>query len=573
MSLLSGLGTAETRAAFWRPLQTFGFTRIVIVAVLLLFLAFNGRPLLGNDQPFGRDTYLLYLAAAIGFWLLSVYQRRYFLLQLLLQLAIDIACITLLYVAAGGVQSGLAILYLFPLCGGAILTPLVPALFLVSVVTLIMLGESGYQVLLSANDVSTSRAGLFGAAFFAAVFLINRLAGKLIKQEDLAAQRGRDLRVQEAINQLIIADMEDGILVTGPELAIFACNPAAERMLGLKPGMAPEWNLDEVPALQPIADAFLGWMKRAADGEDADASAFVVVKPSEEQPNLQRTTVMGQGGRLEMAAHLRLRFARVRSSAVADDRAVIFLQDMTRIESQAQELKLASMGRLTASIAHEVRNPLSAIGHAASLLKEDLVLPTQQRLLKIIGDNVSRLNRMIEDILKLSRKAQMNDEELPLASFLPRLLGEFGETQSLPPTLIGLGPVGGHTVRFDPLHLEEVLVNLLTNALRYASKRDGSIRIWAVAQKSGRLELHVQDDGPGIEPKVRAHLFEPFYTTSSKGTGLGLYLARELCLNNGAMLDYEYRHEKPEGRGDHLSGRFVITLVASQPALSGHPSP
>jgi two-component system sensor histidine kinase PilS (NtrC family) len=130
----------------------------------------------------------------------------------------------------------------------------------------------------------------------------------------------------------------------------------------------------------------------------------------------------------------------------------------------------------------------------------------------------------------------------------------------VPKDVIQLGHAGAHRVGFDPLHLEEVLVNLLSNARRYASGKKASIRLWVVADRSNRLEIHVQDDGPGIKPQVRAHLFEPFYTTSSKGTGLGLYLARELCLNNGAMLDYEYRLE-PTGDGmEKATGRFVISF-------------
>src|SRR5438093_1124961 len=126
--------------------------------------------------------------------------------------------------------------------------------------------------------------------------------------------------------------------------------------------------------------------------------------------------------------------------------------------------------------------------------------------------------------------------------------------------MIELCAMDAYQVRFDPLHLREVLVNLLSNALRYASGRDGSLRIHALAPKPNRLELHVQDDGPAITPEVRAHLFEPFYTTSNKGTGLGLYVARELCLNNGAMLDYEYRMDLSRDGVDEPSGRFVITF-------------
>jgi two-component system sensor histidine kinase PilS (NtrC family) len=187
------------------------------------------------------------------------------------------------------------------------------------------------------------------------------------------------------------------------------------------------------------------------------------------------------------------------------------------------------------------------------------------RLLKIVADNVARVNRMVEDILQLSRKVQPNGDPLYLDSFLSELKTEFQETQGLSDDMMWLGNTGPAPVRFDPLHLREVLVNLLTNAVRYASGGVGSIRIYAVTDPSGRIELHVQDDGPGIAPEVRSHLFEPFYTTSNKGTGLGLYLARELCLNNDATLDYEYRFDAAAG-SYKASGRFVITFA--QPAAN-----
>jgi two-component system sensor histidine kinase PilS (NtrC family) len=263
--------------------------------------------------------------------------------------------------------------------------------------------------------------------------------------------------------------------------------------------------------------------------------------------------------------HLKLRFARVDTPQGTAERSLVFLQDVSAIENQAQQLKLASMGRLTASIAHEVRNPLSAIGHATSLLAEDLHGPAETRLLRIVNDNVARVNRMVEDILKLSRKVQPNGTPVALDDFLPELRAEFTEMHGMAGDIVWVGDAGGRSVRFDGLHLREVLVNLLGNAIRYASGKPASIRVVPVLDATGRMELHVQDDGPGITPEVRAHLFEPFYTTSSKGTGLGLYLARELCLNNGAMLDYEYRTEDVRpgagtGGTGEASGRFVITF-------------
>ncbi|TFW09494.1 PAS domain-containing protein [Oxalobacteraceae bacterium OM1] len=550
----------DARGTFWRTLQTFSVTRIVIALVLLLFLGINAiRDPEAIEFFIDWRTCLTYLIIALVFAFFAGSVRHRFMLQLLVQVVTDIVAISLLYTAAGGAKSGLAILYLFPLAGCAIMVPLVAALFFVSIVTLTLLAESSYQLLNALPDASPTRAGLYGAAFFAAIFVINRLAAKLIKQETLAAQRGRDLQLQEAINRMVIADMGDGILVIDPRTEIFAANPAAERMLGMSfAAEAMRSRLDDIPSLQPIADSYRAWSASGDSASDAgrDDSRFVRIKPGNAyaEPGLRR----------ELAEHLKLDFASV--EAEPGGRTVIFLRDVTEIENRAQELKLASMGRLTASIAHEVRNPLSAIGHAASLLREEIADPTQIRLLNIVRDNVVRLNRMVEDILKLSRKAHTHNEPLVLGSFLGEILSEFRETNDVAPGLIALDDMRSYRVRFDPLHLREVVVNLLSNAVRYASGGDGSIRLSARSPRADRVELHVQDDGPAISPEVRAHLFEPFYTTSSKGTGLGLYLARELCLNNGAMLDYEYRMDMLHDGSAAPSGRFVITCAAAMPA-------
>ncbi len=357
----------------------------------------------------------------------------------------------------------------------------------------------------------------------------------------------------------MIADVEDGILVVGRDGHVFAANPAALFMLGLA-GQDGDFKLSDSTALEPVARAFSSWLHEphGAAGH-LQRAAFVTVKPYNDIAGELR--IAAWTGRRDLSAHLKLRFARVDTPHEAAERCVIFLQDVSAIENQAQELKLASMGRLTASIAHEVRNPLSAIGHATALLAEDLQTPAHARLLKIVGDNVTRVNRMVEDILQLSRKVQPNGEPLQLASFLSELKTEFEETHGLGDDIVCLGNTDAAPVRFDGLHLREVLVNLLTNAVRYASGTACSIRIDVVSDPLGRMELHVQDDGPGITPEVRSHLFEPFYTTSSKGTGLGLYLARELCLNNEAMLDYEYRFDASVPGAYKASGRFVITFA------------
>ncbi len=565
MTHVKSMLSDDARESFWRTLLTFNITRVVIAIVLFIFLILSvKKDAWAADQLIYWPTCVAYLVLSVAFIFFAAYFRRRFLLQLLTQVGVDIIVISVLYAVAGGPKSGLAILYLFPLAGCAILAPLLPALFFVSVVAIFLLAGSTYQVLVMSTDVSISQSGLYGLAFFAAVVVINRLAARLIKQEELAAQRGRDLQMQEAINRLVIADMGDGILVVGHGSEILTSNPAAEHMLGLSfPYGKSHYRMNDMPSLLPIADAFAAWLARCADraAVKADSATFVVIKRGDGLMLQGATTIWG--GRRELNAHLKLRFATVETSGLEQDRTVIFLQDVTDIENQAQQLKLASMGRLTASIAHEVRNPLSAISYAASLLSEDAPSPSQTRLLTIIADNVARMNRMIEDILKLSRKAQQHGESFLLGPLFDEILGEFQERHGMPAGMVQLANMDRYRVWFDPLHLREVVVNLLSNALRYASGRDGSIGIEIVRDAVNRLELHVQDDGPPITPEVRSHLFEPFYTTSSKGTGLGLYLARELCLNNGAKLDYEYRMNASGSGLDEASGRFVITFATT----------
>ena len=545
----------EARVTLWRSLQTFTVTRIVIALVLLLYLGFDVESGRIKADPVNAETCFVYAAAAVVFALVAARWRRRFIVQLGVQIATDLAAISLLYLAAGGMRSGLGILYLFPLAGAAILAPLVLALFSASLAAIFLLLESVWQIFMNDREPPLMQAGMYGAAFFAAVLMVNRLAARLLGQEELAAQRGADLRIQQAINQIVIADVGDGILVVGDEGRVYTGNPAARRMLGLE-DEAEDFLLGDAPALEPVAQAYAGW--RVAPSEEA---GFVTIKPWHEQGEASGAAVRG---RRDQPVHLKLRFARVDTGSQAGGRSVIFMQDVSAIENEAQQLKLASMGRLTASIAHEVRNPLSAIGHATALLAEDLHGPAEVRLLKIVSDNVARVNRMVEDILQLSRKAQPHSEPVALKAFLDELKAEFCEIHALDGDIVWLGNAGDATVRFDPLHLHEVLLNLLNNAIRYASRKPASIRIFPSSDAAGRLELHVQDDGPGITPEVRAHLFEPFYTTSSKGTGLGLYLARELCLNNDAKLDYEYRFDQAAMGPRKASGRFVISFA--QPA-------
>lgn len=570
--------TATYNATFWRSLQTLNVSRVVVALILLVFMGVKGvKGMEGDEYLFLHLTAYGYLALAIAFVFVKVYYQKRFMLQLAMQIALDIGVITVLYVSSGGGKSGLAILYLFPLAGAGILARLTWSLFFVSVVTLLMLADSAYRLFQQEDGASISQAGLYGAAYFGVVLVVNRLAGKLINQEELAHRRGLELAVQQAINRLVIADMGDGILVVDQNERLFEINPAAERMLGVQlsqeldaqrenPKRRP--RLKNIAVMRPIAEALRNRSQLHSTlpwGMESDTS-FVSVRSTDQVSNAHISDV----ARVDVVTHLKLRFVNVDTADIlnvgSDFMAytIIFMQDVSDIENKAQQLKLASMGRLTASIAHEVRNPLSSISYAASLLTEDMSDPAQaKRLLKIVDDNVGRLNKLIEDILKLSRKAQASTEPFQLMPVVSEILQEFVETHGLVPGLITLDDSVSFKVVFDVGHLREIIVNLLSNALRYASGQPGSIRIYAAINAANRQELHIQDDGPGIAQAVRSHLFEPFYTTSSKGTGLGLYMARELCLNNQALLDYDYRSDDSQNSesAEHpAKGSFVINF-------------
>lgn len=558
---------SESHQSFWRSLDALNVTRLLIAALLFLIWGLD-TPRLFYPLTFFTffNICITYLGFAALFILIAIFHRQHFYAQLFTQIVVDIVIVCLLYMTAGGMRGGMAILFLFPLTSAAILVRTSIALFFASIVTIFLLADAFVRFFYWLTDASFTQAGLYGASFLSAVYIVNRMAAKLINQENLASRHEQALRMQEAISSIVIAEMEDGVMVVDQDGAIFACNPAAENMLGLSVKNAPtRLRLSDVAYLKPLRSAFETWRQSGEETTRAagEATAYLVIKPAEE---LGTTTVLRREKPPPLGTHVKLRFARAATDPLLKGLSVIFLQDVAKIDDRAQQLKLASMGRLTASIAHEVRNPLAAISHASALFGEEAQTPNQHRLLKIVSDNVTRLNRMVEDILNLSRKAKTL-ELINLAEALDEIRRSLQEMHGVRPETIVFHVPGHYRVRFDPVHLREVILNLLNNALRYASGQPGSILIYTVQATPNRLELHVLDDGPPITPDVRAHLFEPFYTTSRTGTGLGLYLARELCSNNAAMLDYEFHPDPFDAESPR--GRFVITFSETNLSQEG----
>jgi two-component system sensor histidine kinase PilS (NtrC family) len=312
------------------------------------------------------------------------------------------------------------------------------------------------------------------------------------------------------VNQRIIRDMPDGVLVVDHRLHLRQLNDQAITLLMLPERMREEMPLDE--CAPSVAALLRLWIA----GNPGTESKFTL-------------TIAGR--------ELQLQFAPV--GAGREQGAVIFISDMSQVQSQAQQLKLAALGRLTANIAHEIRNPLSAIGHAAQLLQEDAGAdPTQRRLLDIVGSNVQRLDGMVRDVLQLNRRDRAKQESIMTEEFLTDFRQQFCQVENIPDSAFLLAlPTDIPAISFDRHHLHQILWNLCRNAWRHGHKTAGSLSM-NVSSDGSRVQFDICDDGPGASEESLPHLFEPFFTTESSGTGLGLYIARELCEANGARIEY-----------------------------------
>jgi len=407
--------------------------------------------------------------------------------------------------ASGGQKSGIAVLLLVVVAAAGLVGQGRMTLFYAALASVAMLLEEGWRALTLESDPGDFvRTGIISIAFFGTAIIAQLLARRLVANETLARERGRELNDQLRISERIIRDMEDGVLVVDGEGRVRLLNPRAESLLNVSATDGAE--LATLSA--GLADRYRTWSA---------------------QPVEMVEMLRQRGGRL-----LRVRYL---PAAETGGHALIYLEDMERVQSQAQQLKLAALGRLTANMAHEIRNPLAAISHAAELLAEEESDPLHQRLARIIHDNTRRLNRLVTEVLELGRRDRAQPETLRWRAFLSGFLEELALHDASAAKRIHTGE-GDVELRFDRGHLYRVLWNLLANALRHASAADGAVRLEArAAAAANGVELHIIDDGPGVDEAQRNQVFEPFFTTHGAGTGLGLYIARELCEASGAHLE------------------------------------
>jgi two-component system sensor histidine kinase PilS (NtrC family) len=514
---------------------------------------------------------LVYAVQAITLWLLPHYgalgQAEHRRRQWLATVGMDLLGFTLLHLLAVGASFNYAALLVLPVLMAGVLTSRLPALGTASAVALMLLVAAWRAALNSADaPVMMMQSGLAGLGMFVITLVAGELAGRLAREE-LAARGSLELARQQAqLNRLVIEEMADGVLVVDRRLHVRAANPAARALLvdaGLYPP-AP-FQLQQQPAWEALR---LAVERALGEGRWPDAGRDVLLVFDQGQTRTLRLRVRFMRGRgLE-------REGGGEAGVDSEPSAVLLLEDLRTLQARIRQEKLAAMGRVSAGIAHEIRNPLAAIAQANALLLEDELAPAQHRLARMVADNVERLKRLVDDVMEVAPGVAPAPRAIDVRACTSATVTEWARTASLaltPDSRLRLElPELPLVAVFDPEHLRRVLVNLLDNALRHASPTAGAICVRLLAADEATAALSVLSDGDPIPPEIERFLFEPFFSTRSRGSGLGLYICRELCERYGASL--EYRAWPPSER---LRKEFVAKLrraadanpAASVPAM------
>jgi len=544
---------------FYRIYRAFLTAR---AALALLLLSLVGLAwLLGNRPPLWMSAAAcVYVAAtfALRLWPIGPRMRTQphqtlHPRQMAATVGLDLVCFGALHVITGSTINSQA-LFVLPVLMAAVLMPRLLALGVAAVATLTLLGAALLESTVGGSlPTLMTQAGMAGFGLFAITVLANELSTRLAKEERSARGSLEMARQQAQLNRMVIDEMSEGVLVVDRQGRVRTANPAARRLLSAQGLLPPApFQLNGVPAWKALIQAVeraRNSLRRAEEGQEVK---------------------LDFDDQSQRDVRLRVRFTRGRGGRTAEDICVMFLEDLRTVRSRQRQDKLAAMGRMSAGIAHEIRNPLAAIAQANALMSEDAATPTQKRLTQMVSDNVARLKHIVDDILAvapgLRPPAPLVD---PLESIVA-MVNEWRSTQGLSTgeaSILDVDTRGCQRaptypvlkIRFEPEHLQRVLVNLLDNALRYNSGEPGAIvvamRWMPSADPTGMLMVSVSNDGEPVSPDTERSLFEPFFSTSSRGTGLGLYICRELCERHGASIDYRLHPPPVRHRNE-----FFITV-------------
>ncbi|WP_242112263.1 sensor histidine kinase [Luteimonas aquatica] len=504
-------------SALGRELYLFALYRLLEASLLALMVfspagAFIGAP---RDALLAESVAFAYAPMALVLVLYARYSAASPRGQALVGAVIDIAVAALITHALPGAGSGVAMMLMFNVGAAALLVRIELGLAVAAVAVLALIGEYLWNSLSpDAYDRPLAEVLMFSVSFFAIATISNLLGRQLRESQELAEQRGAEAANLSEVNGLIIRRMRIGVLLVDGGGYIRLANEAALLLLGETREEQTAQKPRNLRAMAPeLAARVQAWQR---SGETDDTPLQIGEERIEVLPRFARLLAKGET-------------------------TLVFLDDASMVSRRAESLTLAAMGRFSASLAHEIRNPLAAISYATQLLQESQdISAADRRLLDIVHQQCLRTNGIVESVLGLARRERAHPEHLDLVQFVRRFLEEF--RLGSPPDADGLSmssASGRQPALVDPRHLQQVLTILVQNALRYGRTPDAPARVIVRVEARGNMPvLEVLDRGPGIPETVVAQLFRPFFTTSEHGTGLGLYIARELCHANGASLDY-----------------------------------
>ncbi|MDE2615316.1 MAG: PAS domain-containing protein, partial [Burkholderiales bacterium] len=458
-------------------------------------------------------------------------------------IGVDLLAFSALHMLAPGASLNYVALLVLPVLMAGVLTPRLLALATAAAVALMLLVVAWFGGLQGSNLTQLlTQAALAGSGFFVITVLAGELAGRLAREELSARGNMEMARQQAALNRLVIEEMQDGILVVDRRGRVRAANPAARRLL------APTGMSRPAPFQLRGVEAWQG-LVRTVEQAFAESS----------WPEAGRDVTLAFEPDAARTLRVRVRFTRHKAAQANEDFCVLFLEDVRNMQARSRQEKLAAMGRVSAGIAHEIRNPLAAIAQANALLAEDATDAAQRQLTRMVADNVDRLKRIVDDVMEVAPGAVQDIVAIDATAMVAAICSDWARSvgvklgdQSVLRVELPAQPLG---VAFDAEHLRRVLVNLLDNAHRHASGAPGAVVLRLDSRDDARAFLSVASDGAPITAEVERYLFEPFFSTRSRGTGLGLYICRELCERYGASIDYRAR-----AAGDPHPNEFYVVM-------------
>lgn len=511
---------AKLISARWNSFKLYNGYRILIAFTLLMSDSASKSELLLQNASISNFSsiatgYLLFsVLAAIFTW----FEKPNLEITLPVQIIADIIFILLMMHVQNTSYSGMGLLLVIAVAAASLISDGRLALFYAAIATIGILLQQSFSSILNADPGNNySTAIILSVACFAIAWLAHSLAKRMQQSELLASQRGLDLQSLAQVNALITHKMNDGVLVVDHDLFIKHHNLQAEALLNLK---SENWEEKSLNVIAPeIAKLLIEWFGEKQDENDNLS------------PNILKVNILSR--------ELRISFLPISDSR--NEGAVIFIEDWSHMQTQSHQVKLAALGRLTANIAHEIRNPLSSISHANQLMQEDEdTSPSNKRMLQIISDNVQRLDQIIKDVLELNRRDRTNQEIIQLENFITDFYNQFCAVENISANDFKLSiKATDATILFDRRHLNQILWNLCKNGWRHSQQNENSLKLDVYTTHKSLLIIEVTDDGEGIPEETSNHLFEPFFTTEKSGTGLGLYIGRELAEANGANLQYK----------------------------------